>query len=108
METDEKRLLLAKHLEEFRSWAYESLVAEIDRARYEHDCLQFRQGVFADGTEFNLEFNVFWDNRTEGDVRVCGDLATIPQRPLLGFLPVFTPDVTESFIIRRDGTFVDE
>ena len=108
METVEKRLLLAKHLEEFRSWAYESLVAEIDRARYEHDCLQFRQGVFADGTEYNLEFNVFWDNQKEGDVRVCGDLAKIPQRPLLGFLPVFTPDVTESFIMRRDGTFVDE
>ena len=108
METDEKRLLLAKHLEEFRSWAYESLVAEIDRARYEHDCLQFRQGVFADGTEYNLEFNVFWDNQKEGDVRVCGDLAKIPQRTLLGFLPVFTPDVTESFIMRRDGTFVDE
>ena len=101
-------MLLAKHLEEFRSWTYKSLAAEIDRTRYEHDCLGFRRIAFADGTEFHLEFNVFWDDRKEGDVRVCGDLASIPQRPLLGFLPIFSPDVTDSFIMRRDGTFVDE
>jgi hypothetical protein len=27
---------------------------------------------------------------------------------LLGFLPIFTPDVTDSFIMRYDGTLVDE
>jgi hypothetical protein len=108
MDTDEKRLLLAKSLEEFRSWTYESLAKEIDRTRREHECLQYRQGVFADGTEYKLEFNVFWDDRRDGDVRVCGDLTTNPQRPLLGFLPIFAPDVTDSFIMRYDGTLVDE
>ena len=108
METDAKRLVLAKHLEEIRSWTYESLATEIDRTRREHDCLKSGQGVFADGKEYHIELNVFWDDQIGGDVRVCGDLATIPQRPLLGFLPVFIPDVTDSFIMRRDGTFVDE
>jgi len=59
MDTDEKRLLLAKSLEEFRSWTYESLAKEIDRTRREHECLQYRQGVFADGTEYKLGFMCF-------------------------------------------------
>ena len=108
MNTDEKRFLLAKHLEAFRLWTYESLSAEIDRTRHEHDCLQHLQGVHSDGTEYQLEFNVVWDDRKDGDLRVCGDLATIPQQPLLGFIPVYSPDVTDSFIMRRDGTFVGE
>ncbi|MEM9645878.1 MAG: hypothetical protein AAF989_12880, partial [Planctomycetota bacterium] len=74
MNIDEKRLILAEHLDRFRQWAYESLAREVERTRLEHSCLAIRDGLFDDGTEFHLEFNVFWDHRRGGDVRVCGDV----------------------------------
>ena len=108
MDADEKRTLLAEHLADFRTWTYDALVAEIDRTRKAHDCLRHTEGIFDDGTEYQLEFNVFWDDRRGGDVRVCGDITTAPSRPALGFIPVHTPDATDSFIMAADGTFVDE
>ncbi len=107
MDIDDKRLQLAKHMEEFRCWTYDSLATQIDRTRRDNECLRYLQGVFDDGTEYQIEFNVFWDDQRDGDLRVCGDLTCSPQRGLLGFLPIFVPDVTDSFIMRRDGTFVD-
>ena len=108
MNIDDKRGLLATHLAEFRSWTYHQLAAEIDRTRRQHDCLAHVEGVFADGTEYQLEFNVFWDDQPGGDLRVTGDLTAEPQRPWLGFVPIYTPDVSDDFILRPDGTFVGE
>jgi len=108
MDPNDKRLLLAEHLDAFRKWTYESLVAEIDRTRDEHDCLRHVEGVCEDGTEYQMEFNVFWDDRRGGNVRVCADLTSAPARPLLYVLPIYTSDVTDSFIMRPDGSFVGE
>ena len=108
MDTDDKHLLLAEHLAEFRAWSYDALAAEIDRTRKEHDCLYHTEGVFDDGTEWQMEFNVFWDDKRGGDVRVCGDISTEPQRRLLRILPIYLPDVTDSFIMAPDGSFVGE
>jgi hypothetical protein len=108
MNTDEKQFLLAEHLDEFRKWTYEALVEEIDRTKKEHDCLRHIEGVYDDGTEYQMEFNVFWDGKRGGDVRVCGDITTAPQNPALGFVPVYTSDATDSFIMTPDGRFVGE
>ena len=51
---------------------------------------------------------MLWDDKPHGAVRVCGDLSAGRQRPLLGFIPVYTPDVTDSFIMNPDGRFIDE
>ncbi len=108
MNADDKQLLLAEHLTQFRTWTYDALVAEIDRTRKEHDCLHHIEGVFDDGTPYQMEFNVFWDDKRGGNVRVLGDITAEPQRPLFGFLPVYTSDATDSFIMAPDGTFIDE
>ncbi|MCM2374489.1 hypothetical protein [Aporhodopirellula aestuarii] len=108
MPPDAKRSLLAEHLAEFRSWSYDTLVAEIDRSRKTHDCLRHTEGVFDDGTEYQMEFNVFWDDKRGGDVRVCGDISTEPQRRLLWVLPIYIPDATDSFIMAQDGSFVGD
>lgn len=108
MDADDKRLLLAEHLDRFRSWSYGSLAAAIDRTREAHDCLGNVDGVFEDGTEYHMEFNVFWDDRRGGNVRVCADITTAPQRLALGFLPLFMPDATDSFIMAPDGSFIGE
>jgi|CXWL01.1.fsa_nt_gi hypothetical protein len=108
MDADDKRLLLAEHIARFRTWTYAALAAEIDRTCKEHDCLHHIEGVSDDGTEYQMEFNVFWDDKRGGNVRVCGDITTVPQRPLLGFLPVYTSDATDSFVMSPDGSFVGE
>ena len=108
MDADDKRKVLADHLAEFRDWSYDTLAAEIDRTRKAHDCLRHTQGVFDDGTEYQLEFNVFWDDKRGGDIRVCGNIATESQRRLLRILPIYLPDATDSFIMSPDGSFVGE
>ena len=108
MNSDDKRTVLAEHLAEFRDWSYESLAAEIDRTRKAHDCLRHTEGVFDDGTEYQLEFNVCWDDKRGGDVRVFGDISTEPQRRLLWILPIYLSDFTDSFIMAPDGSFVGE
>lgn len=107
MDIDEKQILLSEHLNEFRSWSYQQLASEIQRTQQQHESLRRFEGVFADGTEYQLVFDVFWDDKRGGDVRVCGDLTTRPQPPFVA-TPVVTPDVTDSFIMRADGTFVGE
>lgn len=108
MNADEKQALLAEHLAEFRAWSYGALAAEIDRTRKAHDCLRHTQGVLDDGTEYQLEFNVSWDDKRGGNVRICADITTSPQRLMLGIIPGFTPDATDSFIMDSDGTFIGE
>jgi hypothetical protein len=55
-----------------------------------------------------MEFNVCWDDKPNAEVRVLGDLSAEPQRPLFGFIPIYTPDVADSFIMTPDGQFIGE
>lgn len=98
MSKDEMRAILSEHLAKFRAWSYAQLAERVER-----DCLQHIEGTASDGTRYQMEFQAFWDDKPQGDVRICGDLSAEPQRLLLGFLPIYTPDVTDSFIMSPDG-----
>jgi len=65
-------------------------------------------GIAPDGTKYQIEFQALWDGKPHGDVRVCGDLSAMPHKTLLGFIPVYVSDVTDSFIMSPDGRFVGE
>lgn len=106
MDTDDKRLVLAQRLAEFRTWSYEALVAKIEDGLV-HDCLAHFEETFFDGTGYQMEFNVFWDGEDGGDVRVFGDLNADPHLPIPG-TGVYLSQVTDSFIMRSDGRFVGE
>jgi hypothetical protein len=108
MTAHEKRVILSEHLDRFRAWSYADLAEAIDRTRRQHNCLDHVAGTAVDGTQWQVEINVFWDGQRGGDVRVIGDLTAEPQRPIAGFIPIDTPDLVDSFIMRPDGTFVDE
>lgn len=103
MNKDEKRKILSDRLAKFRTWSYSELVERVG-CHY----LEVVEGIASDGTAYQMEFEVFWDDKRGGDVRVCGDLCTLPQRPLFGFLPVYTSDLADSFIMSPDGSFVGE
>lgn len=100
--------VLSEHLARFRTWSYAQLAGRVERDSQAHECLEHIEGVASDGTQYQVEFQALWDDKPHGDVRVVGDLSAEPQRPLLGFIPVYTPDVTDSFIMSPDGRFVDE
>jgi hypothetical protein len=108
MTKDEMLEILGVRLASYRTWAYAALAERVESDNRNGDCLDHFEGVGSDGTEYQLEFNAFWDDKPHGDIRVCGSLSAEPQKRLLGFLPIYTPDLTDSFIMSPDGSFVDE
>ncbi|HEY2414774.1 MAG TPA: hypothetical protein VGI40_21190 [Pirellulaceae bacterium] len=105
---EEMQAVLSEHLSKFRAWTYAQLSERVERDRREHDCLEHAEGTALDGTRYQMEFQAFWDDKPHGNVRVCGGLSAEPQKPLLGFIPIYRPDVTGSFIMGPDGRFEDE
>jgi len=100
--------MLSTRLASYRTWSYAALAERVERDNHNRDCLDHFEGVGSDGTEYQLEFNAFWDDKPHGDIRVCGSLSAEPQKRLLVFLPIFTPDLTDSFLMSPDGSLVDE
>jgi hypothetical protein len=92
----DKRAILAEHLAIFRGWTYGDLAARIGGGH-----LDTTERRAADGTEYSLTVDVFWDDKPHGDIRVIGDLSL--NRPLWGFIPLFIPDVCDSFIALPGG-----
>jgi hypothetical protein len=108
MSKDEMHAILSEHLVRFRAWSYAQLAERVERDRKAGGCLDHIEGTAADGTQFQIESNAFWDDKPHGDVRVSASFSADPQKPLLGFIPIYRADMTESFIMRPDGQFVDE
>jgi hypothetical protein len=108
MTLTDKQQLLASHLATFRAWPYETLAKEILRTTKAHDCLNHVEGTWDDGTEWQIEVNVFWDDRKGGDVRVIADLTTFNPNSWWNVVPIQTSDAADDFIMAPDGTFVGE
>lgn len=102
------RKILTERLAKFRNWSYSQLAQRVARDHRMHNCLEHVEEIASDGTRFQIEFNAFWDDKPHGDVRVIGSFSAEPQQQLLGFIPIYTPNVTNSFIMRPDGRFVEE
>src|SRR5258708_2844030 len=105
MTDDEKREILLEHLAKFRAWRYADFVGA---ARNGGGHLELVEGMATDGTPYALNFDVFWGDKPNGDVRVCGYLYGIPQKPLFGFLAISLADVADSFIMSPEGRYVGE
>jgi len=52
------------------------------------------------GTHYQIEVEIFWDNKPNGNARVLG---LIDDGGIRAFLPL-----SEDFIMTPDGSFVDE
>ena len=97
--------MLVGHLEKYRAWDYPMLASAVGR---DGGFIDHIEVVASDGTECQLEFNACWDDGPGGDVRVFGDLTAGAAQPLWGFLPIYSPDVIECFIMSSGGSFVGE
>ncbi len=104
----ECKILLAEQLSLFRAWTYDELVAEVERTRREHECLEIVEGKLSSGEAFQIEFNVEWDDVPGRDVRVLGALTVVTPDPSWLERLLDVPDATDSFIMSSDGTFAGE
>ena len=108
MNKEELHKILSAQLVIYRTWSYSQLAERVERDRQAHDCLEHIEGIAPDCTLYHMEFQAVWDDKPHGDVRVLGVLSVQPQKPLLRFIPIYTPDVTDSFIKSPDGRFFGE
>jgi hypothetical protein len=83
-----------------------SLAARLNDSPHHHDHLDVIEGNATDGTEYTIEVNLVWDDEEKQHIRVMGDLSSGTRGCLFGFIPVFTPDATDDFIIAPDGSTV--
>lgn len=108
MNTDDMQAIVSDQLGKLRAWSYADLAARVDQDRRSHECLASIEGTAADGTHYFIECQAFWDDKPNADVRVTADLWTLPQKPLLGFLPVYPSEFHDSFIMNPRCQFVGE
>jgi len=93
MKDAEPRTLLAGRLARYRELSYDDLSKRIGSVEVE-------EAAGPSGVAYQLEFEVFWDDKRGGDVRVFGGIDG-------GAISAFSP-LTDSFIKAPDGSFVGE
>ena len=93
MNKQEAQSLLRKTLKRYKKWPYDELRDMIGKI----DTLQIKGET---GTEYQVEVQVFWDNKLKQNIRVSG---AIDDGGWRAFLPI-----TDSFIVAPDGTFIGE
>ena len=89
MDAKKARRSLLVYLEDYRAKSYDELSSLIGKVEID-ECLK----------SFQIEVQVFWDDRPGGDVRVVGGIDDGGIRALI--------PLTESFIMNPQGGFVDE
>ena len=93
MNKEEARAILAQRLGCYREWRYDKLAARVGSCDVE-------EVTGSSGVAYQLEFQIVWDGKRGGDVRVLGG---IDDGGLRAFLPL-----TDDFIMAPDGRFVGE
>ena len=91
MNKTEAKSLLGNGLHALAGRSFGKLVAMIGHADVKNI-----QGT--SGANYQIELNVFWDSKPEGDLRIIGSIDDGGWR---AFVPL-----TESLIIKRDGKLV--
>jgi hypothetical protein len=93
MNTQEAQSLLSEYLAGYRNYSYDELqtrLREIDTYQVNGES----------GVQYQVEIQVFWDDKLQQNIRVIG---AIDDGGWRAFLPL-----TDSFIMAPDGSFVGE
>jgi hypothetical protein len=91
MDRAEAKSILAKELIEFTARPYDKLVASIKQS-------DMKSVVGESGANYQIEFDVFWDSKPDGNLRI---MASIDDGGWRAFFPL-----TDSLIIKPDGTLL--
>ena len=93
MDQVEARGILRAHLDEWRRRTYAELKSEVGESRQ-------LQTTGQSGTRYQVDVQVRWDDKPNGDIRVLGGIDD-------GGWRAFAP-LTDDFILGPDGKFVGE
>lgn len=93
MDKGEARTILASVISKLRIEGYDEL-------RNRHGGPEMREVTGPSGAVYQVEVQVFWDDRAERNLRVLGSIDD-------GGLSAFKP-LSDDFIIAPDGSFVGE
>ena len=88
MNTAEAKSLLSKELDALAKRTYDELAAMIGHSEVKHL-------VGQSGADYQIELDVFWDSKPQGELRIVGSIDDGGWR---AFLPL-----TESLIMKPDG-----
>jgi hypothetical protein len=94
MDKVEAKDLLARELQVWRSRSYEELASLVGGEP------STKEVEGRSGTRYQIEIEVVWDHKPQGDLRVLGAIDD-------GSLRAFSP-LTDDFILASDGSFVGE
>jgi len=93
MDKSEAKKILTEQLEQYRKRSHSELTQLIDQT-------ETLTVVGGSGTIYGLEFEVLWDHESGQDLRVMGSIDDGGWHALV--------PLTDDFIMRTDGSFVDE
>ncbi len=93
MDKVEAKRILAEQLERYRSMSYSQLLQLMGEP-------QTMEVIGSSGPKYALEFEVLWDHEARKDLRVIGSIDDGGWRAL--------SPLSDSFIMREDGSFVGE
>lgn len=93
MDKEKAMAVLAKALEQYRAKTYDELKGLVDQS-------STFQPATEDGSFYQIQIQVFWDSKTDRDIRVIG---LIDDGGWRAFLPL-----RDDFIMTPKGTFLDE
>jgi hypothetical protein len=104
------RVLRTERLNEFRHLGYKFLADAIRASSGSSAELELLETITEEGKEYQIEVTAFWDDKPDKDIRVTADVLPVPLQPLFGFIPIsiYFGEAGDEFIIRPDGSFVDE
>jgi len=100
---DEMRKLASEYLSNYRSKKHDEL-----RELVESDQVDTLEIKGPSGSRYIIEVRFGWDDESAGEIRVDLTIDEDPHRPLFGFLPVYISTIGDGFIMKPDGTFIDE
>ena len=93
MDHQEATSILVRELGRYRAMPYVDLLALLNQTTH-------IDTSGPSGTKYQIEIQVMWDDEPKGDLRVIG---AIDDGRWRAFVPL-----TDSFILRSDGSFVGE
>jgi hypothetical protein len=93
MDKAEAKGVLAKELEVWRTRSYSDLLEFLDRPTT-------KEVLAESGIKYQIEIQVFWDDKPNGNLRVLGSIDD-------GGWRAFAP-MSNDFILAPDGSFVGE
>ena len=97
--------ILRDHLASYRRMPHHELAARIGSPLHGLDVID---STTPGGAPYTIETNILWDDRSKRQIRVIASLSTGRRGCLLGFIPAFSPDVADEFILAPDGTFLGD